>query len=232
MYQRWGRLPSYQRTRGALQFLATVVHALWERRGEGEVQGLIGPGDVGLGDEDVRASFFEQVGQTNQYAAAVEADFLAADAGTRIIDERVGSGSPALRRLRVGTRVATSIALLSFGAREGEERGALEREVLEATLVPGLDANLIRSALRDLRAETLLYLHYPAGATASKPRPTSTSSSPTRRQSSRATRCSPTCAVASSVPWPARPRERSRCGRATPRRSPIAYRASSSPTCP
>jgi hypothetical protein len=160
MYQRWGSLPSYQRTRGALQFLATVVHALWERRGEGEPQGLIGPGDVGLGDEDVRASFFEQVGQTNQYAAVVEADFLGAGAGTRIIDERVGSGSPALRRLRVGTRVATSIALLSFGAREGEERGALEREVLEATLVPGLDVNLIRSALRDLRAETLLYLHY------------------------------------------------------------------------
>lgn len=81
----------------------------------------------------MRASFFEQVGQTNQYAAVVEADFLGAGAGTRIIDERVGSGSPALRRLRVGTRVATSIALLSFGAREGEERGALEREVLEAT---------------------------------------------------------------------------------------------------
>jgi len=160
MYQRWGSLPSYQRTRGALQFLATVVHALWERRGEGEPQGLIGPGDVGLGDEAVRASFFEQVGQTNQYAAVVEADFLGADAGTRIIDERVGSGSPALRRLRVGSRVATAIALLSFGAREGEERGALEREVLEATLVPGLDANLIRSALGDLRRETLLYLHY------------------------------------------------------------------------
>lgn len=32
MYQRWGSLPSYQRTRGALQFLATVVHALWSQR--------------------------------------------------------------------------------------------------------------------------------------------------------------------------------------------------------
>jgi hypothetical protein len=122
MCQRWGSLPSYQRTRGALQLLATVVHALWERRGEGESQGLIGPGDVGLGDDDVRASSFEQVGQTNQYAAVVGADFLGAGAGTRIIDERVGSGSPALLRLRVGTRVATSIALLSFGARGG--RGA------------------------------------------------------------------------------------------------------------
>ena len=31
MYHRWGSLPSYQRTRGALQFLACTVHALWER---------------------------------------------------------------------------------------------------------------------------------------------------------------------------------------------------------
>src|SRR2546428_3621620 len=30
MYLRWGSLPSYQRTRGALQFLACVVHALWQ----------------------------------------------------------------------------------------------------------------------------------------------------------------------------------------------------------
>jgi hypothetical protein len=30
IYHRWGSLSSYQRTRGALQFLARVVHALWK----------------------------------------------------------------------------------------------------------------------------------------------------------------------------------------------------------
>lgn len=133
MYQRWGSLPSYQRTRGALQFLATVVHALWERRGEGEPQGLIAPATwASVMKTCARASSSRSARPTST-RRWVEADFLGAGAGTRIIDERVGSGSPALRRLRVGTRVATSIALLSFGAREGEERGALEREVLEAT---------------------------------------------------------------------------------------------------
>ena len=137
MYQRWGSLPSYQRTRGALQFLATVVHALWNPVGDGGAQALIGPGDVRLSDDAVRASFFEQVGEATQYAAVVEADFLSANAGTRAVDERIGRESPALRRLRVGSRVATAIALLSFGAREGEERGALEHDVIEASLVPG-----------------------------------------------------------------------------------------------
>jgi Protein of unknown function (DUF499) len=160
MYQRWGSLPSYQRTRGALQFLATVVHALWNPAGDGGVQALIGPGDVRLSDDAVRASFFEQVGEATQYAAVVEADFLSANAGTRAVDERIGRESPALRRLRVGSRVATVIALLSFGAREGEERGALEHDVIEASLVPGIDGNLVRAALNDLRREALLYLHH------------------------------------------------------------------------
>ena len=160
MYQRWGSLPSYQRTRGALQFLATVTHALWTSRGERTPQPLIGPGDVDLFDEATRATFFEQVGEANQYTAVVEADFLSADAGTRVVDERIGREAPALERLRVGTRVATAIALLSFGAREGDERGALEHEVIAASLVPGLDGNVLRSSLADLRGETLLYLHY------------------------------------------------------------------------
>jgi len=159
MYQRWGGLPSYQRTRGALQFLATTVHALWNPTADVDVQPLIGPGDVRLADEAVRASFFEQVGEATQYAAVVEADFLSAGAGTRTVDERIGRESPGLRRLRVGTRVATAIALLSFGAREGEERGALERELVNASLAPGIDGNLIRAALNDLRREALLYLH-------------------------------------------------------------------------
>ncbi len=160
MYQRWGSLPSYQRTRGALQFLATVVHALWSQQASHVPQALIGPGDVDLSDGQVRAAFFEQVGEATQYAAVVQADFLGPDAGTRVVDERIGRQSPALRSLCVGTRVATAIALLSFGAREGEERGALEREIVRACLVPGLDGNLLRGALKDLRGETLLYLHH------------------------------------------------------------------------
>jgi hypothetical protein len=90
MFHRWGSLPSYQRTRGALQFLATVVHALWVGRAEREPQALIGPGDVNLADEGSRMTFLEQVGETEQYRSVIEADFLAADAGTRRVDERLG----------------------------------------------------------------------------------------------------------------------------------------------
>ena len=160
MNHRWGALPTYQRTRGALQFLARVVHSLWASRGEAAPQALIGPGDVDLADESVREAFLEQVGEANQYRSVIEADFLTGDAGTKRIDERIGRDAPALERLRVGTRVATSIMLLSFGGQREDQRGALEREVVEATLVPSLDANNVREALRDMQREALLYLHH------------------------------------------------------------------------
>ncbi len=163
MNQRWGSLPMYQRTRGALQFLATVVHALWAARASRPVGALIGPGDVDLDDQQVRSTFLEQVGETEQYTSVITADFLAADAGTRAIDARIGRAAPALDRLRVGTRVATAIMLLSFGVREGEERGAPEGEVIKASLVPALDANVIREALADMRREALLYLDFTNG---------------------------------------------------------------------
>jgi hypothetical protein len=101
----------------------------------------------------------------------VQADFLAADAGTRRIDERLGRDAPGLERARVGTRVATAIMLLSFGAREGAERGALERDVLETSLAPGLDRNVLLGALEALRGEALLFLHHVGGRYRFEPQP-------------------------------------------------------------
>lgn len=156
MYHRWGSLPSYQRTRGALQFLASVVHALWERR---DGSALVGPGEVDLSDEAVRGAFFSQVGERERYTSVLDGDVVSEGSGAAVVDRRIGADAPALERLRVGTRLATAIMLYSFGTREGEERGVLESDLVAATLVPGLDRNVIVAGLHDLREEEL-FLHY------------------------------------------------------------------------
>lgn len=156
MYHRWGALPSYQRTRGALQFLACVTHSLWHA---GSQAPLIGPGDVDVSDEATRGAFFSQVGERERYTSVLDGDIVAGGSGAKLVDRRIGADAPALAQLRVGTRVATAIMLYSFGAREGEERGVLESDLVAATLVPGLDRNVILAALHDLREEEL-YLHY------------------------------------------------------------------------
>jgi len=167
MYHRWGSLPSYQRTRGALQFLASVTHALWERGSESP---LIGPGEVDFSDGAVRGAFFSQVGERERYTSVLDADIVAGGSGAAVVDRRMAANSPTLATFRVGTRMASAIMLYSFGAREGEEKGVLETDLVEAALVPGLDRNAIVAALHDLREEEL-YLHYTGRRYRFEPKP-------------------------------------------------------------
>lgn len=78
MYHRWGSLPSYQRTRGALQFLASVVSATWLQVRLSRP--LIGPGDVPLEDERVQGTFFSQVGERERYSSVLAADLAGPEA--------------------------------------------------------------------------------------------------------------------------------------------------------
>lgn len=155
MYHRWGSLPSYQRTRGALQFLARVVHEQWRK--QERALPLIGPGDVALEDDGTRGAFFSQVG-TRQYDGPIAADITGTQSRGREVDRRIGKDAPDLDKLRVGTRLATSALLHSFGARLGAERGVFEEELVQSAAAPGLDLGVLQRALSELRSE-LLYLH-------------------------------------------------------------------------
>jgi hypothetical protein len=167
MYHRWGSLPSYQRTRGALQFLASTIHALWEQRSSTP---LIGPGDVDLADEATRGSFFGQVGERERYASVLASDITSDGSGAKIVDRRLGADSPTVAQLAVGTRVSTAVILYSFGAREGEDAGVLEGDLTASVLTPGLDRNIVLAALHELREEAL-YLHYTGRRYRYEPRP-------------------------------------------------------------
>jgi len=167
MYHRWGSLPSYQRTRGALQFLACTIHALWQ---EGTTTPLIGPGDVDLDDEATRGSFFGQVGERERYTSVLASDLTSGGSGAKVVDRRLGADSPTVAQLAVGTRVSTAVMLYSFGAREGEDAGVLETDLTAAVLAPGLDRNIVLAALHELREEAL-YLHYSGRRYRYEPRP-------------------------------------------------------------
>ena len=159
MYERWGTLPSYQRTRGALQFLGTIVHVLFKR---GHAGALIAPGDVPLDDQDVRGEFFRQVGEREKWDSVLDADIAGPHARAKQVDRRIGESSPALAQARVGSTTATAIALYSFGARKDEMRGVTQGELVAGCLRAGIEAPVLASAIGELR-ESLLHLHSSGG---------------------------------------------------------------------
>ena len=164
MRERWAAIPDFQRTRGALRFLATCLRAA-HRTGGSRL--LLGPGDVPVRDSDVRLAFFKEVGQREDFQACLEHDFVGANARTRRIDDRRAHEVTAESGKQPATRLATAMLMHSFGGlrRGGSEEadplppGIGESDLLGVSIGPDLDSTTIQACLKELK-EQCLYLHF------------------------------------------------------------------------
>lgn len=164
MRERWTAVDAFQRTRGALRFLASCLYSL---KKHGGAQPLLGPGDVPLKDVEVRVKLLKELGAQNDYDPVITADIEGPNARAKRIDERLARETPALASVKPATRLATAILLYSFGglrregAGEGETLppGVTESELLAACVGPDLDNITATAVLSELR-NTCLYLHY------------------------------------------------------------------------
>ncbi len=163
MRERWAAIPDFQRTRGALRFLAACLRAAHR---EGRSRILLGPGDAALQNPDVRLAFFKEVGQQSDFQAVLEHDFTGANARVKRIDDRRARETPSEYGKNAASRIATAILLNSFGGlRRGGESSELlppgisEQELMSIMIAPDLDSTTIQACLKELR-ETCLYLHF------------------------------------------------------------------------
>jgi hypothetical protein len=164
MRERWAAIPDFQRTRGALRFLAACLRATHR---EGKSRSLLGPGDVPLHDSEVRLAFFKEVGQKEDFQPVLEHDLMGANARVRRIDERRARENPSETGKRPATRLATAILMYSFGGlkREGGKEdellppGVTEAELLSACVGPDLDSTTTFACLKELK-DQCLYLHF------------------------------------------------------------------------
>lgn len=164
MRERWAAIPDFQRTRGALRFLASCLRCA--KRDE-RSRILLGPGDVQIHDPEVPQAFFKEVGQQADFQAVLEHDFIGASARVRRIDERRAKEVPSEAGKRPATRLATAILMYSFGGlrREGSGEGEIlppgieESELLRVCVGPDLDSTTAQACLKELK-EQCLYLHF------------------------------------------------------------------------
>lgn len=164
MRERWAAIPDFQRTRGALRFLASCLRAAHR---EGRSRAVLGPGDIPLHDAEVRLAFFKEVGQQSDFQAVLEHDLVGANARARRIDERRAKEIPAESTRRPATRLAAAILMYSFGGlrRDSGENAELlppgisEADLLGVCVGPDLDSTTAQACLKELK-EQCLYLHF------------------------------------------------------------------------
>jgi len=164
MREQWAAIPEFQRTRGALRFLAACLRA---SQREGRSRTVLGPGDVPIYDAEVRLAFFKEVGQQADFQAVLEHDLIGANARSRRIDERRAREVPAEAGKRPASRLATAVLMYSFGGkrRDGANGtqllppGITEPELLSVCVGPDLDSTTALACLKELK-EQCLYLHF------------------------------------------------------------------------
>ncbi len=162
MNSRWTSVDGFQRTRGALRFLATCLHAL---KKHGGAKPLLGPAEIPLNDPEVVRAMLKDLDPRQDYSPVITHDLVGPNARAKRIDERLAKETPALANVRPALRLATAILAYSFGGLK-RDRGAellppgvTETELLATCLGPDLDSITASAVLGELR-NMCLYLHH------------------------------------------------------------------------
>ena len=149
LFERWGTIPTFQRTRGVLRLLAMVVADIFKREHPAP---LIQSVHVNLGIPEIRREFVKHIG--NEYEGIIASDIDGPGANAPKIDREMGTE---YARFKVATGLATSIFFYSFSG--GERKGITAQRLRLAFLREGIPSAIVGDALRRLEDE-LWYLHF------------------------------------------------------------------------
>lgn len=153
LYTRWGSHPDFQRTRGVLRLLASIVGDLWKRRqGNTETQHLIQPCHIRWSVDALQAALTRLWGPPYQSVAA--ADVIGNRSNAGIFDEERGGD---YRSEAIGQGLASAILLGSFGGKGGRS-GFSSKDLKLACSRQGLNWNYSDGALLELE-NRCFYLH-------------------------------------------------------------------------
>ena len=162
LYTRWGSHPDFQRTRGVLRLLASIVGDLWSgRQGNTRAQHLIQPCDLRWSLDALQAALTRQWGTPYQSVAA--ADVIGDKSNSRLLDEERGGD---YRNEAIGQGLAAAILLGSFGG-QGGRSGFSSKDLKLACSRHGLNWNYGDGALLELE-NRCFYLHTAAAGSLGK----------------------------------------------------------------
>jgi len=149
LYNDWSTLDKFQRTRGVLRLMASVIHALWERQ---DSNLLIMPATVPM--DDPRVQFELTRYMEDQWAPVIDGDVD----GPHSLPLELDRENPNLGRYSACRRVARTIYMGSAPVQKAANRGIDERRVKLGCVQPGESVATFGDALRRL-TDKAMYLY-------------------------------------------------------------------------
>lgn len=150
LFSDWSSLDKFQRTRGVLRLMASVIHSLWERADHNL---LIMPGTVPIDDLDVQRELTRYL--EDQWVPVIEKDVDGPQSLPLTLDNEI----PSLGRYSACRRVARTIYMGSAPTTRIANRGIDDRRVKLGCVQPGESVATFGDALRRLTDKaTYLYI--------------------------------------------------------------------------
>lgn len=160
---RWASHPDFQRTRGVLRLLASIVSDLWKRKGSlTSINALIQTSDVNFGNLDALVGQLKKL-YGNGYEAVITADVAGSSSNAFAIDEE----KPGYGQYDLTKGICNTILLGTFGSSDAN-KGISIKEIKLSMLKPdSFNHNDINGAL-DVLESTAHYLYYSSSGTDTK----------------------------------------------------------------
>ncbi len=149
LYSDWSTLVKFQRTRGVLRLMASVIHSLWEK---GDRNPLILPANIPIDEPRVQFELTRYL--SDNWVPVIEKDVD----GPNSLPLRLDGEVPNLGKFAACRRVARTIYLGSAPTAAAAHRGVEDRRVKLGCVMPGESPAVFGDALRRLAsAATFLY---------------------------------------------------------------------------
>ncbi|GGK73387.1 DUF499 domain-containing protein [Streptomyces flaveus] len=153
LYKDWSTLDRFQRTRGVLRMMSSVVHSLWQADDSGP---LIMPGSIPLQDAKV-------VSELNQYLDDEWKVIISTDVdGDASVPVRIDNDRKTFGQRRITRRLARTVFFGSAPTLRSEHRGIERQYVWLGVAVPGDTIGNFGSAI-DLLAQRTTYFYPETG---------------------------------------------------------------------
>lgn len=149
LYADWSTLEKFQRTRGVLQYLAIVIHRLWN---SGDSDPMIMPGSLPLEDVNVRTKSIHYLPQGWEPVIETEID------GPRSAPAEIDGKEARMGAIRAARRLARTLFLGSAPSTNAQgARGLALDHIILGAAIPGQVIGVYEDALKRLR-DQLQYL--------------------------------------------------------------------------
>jgi predicted AAA+ superfamily ATPase len=146
LYREWSALERFQRTRGVLRLMATVIYELWSRDDRSL---LIMPGTLPVGEAPV-------VSELKNYLDEAWGPVIATDIdGENALPLQLDNENPTFGRYSAARRVARTVFMGSAPIAEAANRGIDDRRIKLGCVQPGESPATFGDALRHLANRAL-----------------------------------------------------------------------------